>query len=329
MQSRRRFLAASAAGLATTLSGLSPQAFAQQGKTVRIVVGFPAGGGTDVIARLIAEKLRGSYAPAVIVENRVGAAGRIGIDYVKNSDPDGNTMLFTPDFLMTVYPHSFRKLGYDPLRDFTPVATCAKSMLTITAGPGLPSNVNTVPEFVQWCKANPKQASYATTSAGATPHFVGVMLSKATGVDMTAVHYKGGAPALQDLLGGQIPVSMNPVGEVLPYVKSGKIRVLAVTGAKRSMFLPDVPNMVESGYRDIVVEAWLGFFVPSRTPADAVSRLAMAIGEAARSDEVSQSFLKFGNEVSVTTGANFVSLVRSDIERWGPVVKASGFTAED
>lgn len=207
MQSRRRFLPASAAGLATTLSGVSPQAFAQQGKTARIVVGFPAGGGTDVIARLIAEKLRGSYAPAV--------------------------------------------------------------------------------------------------------------------------HYKGGAPALQDLLGGQIPVSMNPVGEVLPHVKSGKIRVLAVTGAKRSMFLPDVPNMVESGYKDIMVEAWLGFFVPPKTPADTVSRLATAIGEAARSDEVSQSFMKFGNEVSVTTGANFVSLVRGDIERWGPVVKASGFTAED
>jgi tripartite-type tricarboxylate transporter receptor subunit TctC len=329
MPSRRRFLATSAAGLASALSGMSPQLFAQPGKTARIVVGFPAGGGTDVIARLIGEKLRGSYAPAVIVENKVGAAGRIAIDFVRNSDPDGSTMLFTPDFPMTVYPHSFRKLSYDPLRDFTPVATCAKSTLCVSAGPGLPSNINTVAEFVQWCRANPKQASYATTSAGATPHFTGVMLSRASGVEMTAVHYKGGAPALQDLLGGQVPMSVNPIGEVLPYVKSGKLRVLAVTGAKRSTFLPDVPNMVESGYKDIVVEAWLGFFVPSKTPADVVARLAAAIGDAARGDDVTQSFLKFGNETSVATGPNFVSLLRSDIDRWGPVVKASGFTAED
>ena len=327
MSSRRRFLAASA-GLAA--AGLSPRAFAQAaGKTVRVIVPFPAGGGTDVLARLVAEKLRGSYAPAVIVENRPGAAGRIAVDYVKAGDADGSLMLFVPDFLMTVYPHSYKKLSYDPFRDFTPVAVVGKSQLALCAGPGLPDSVRTVGELVQWFRANPARAAYATTSAGATPHFVGVMLSRAANLDLTPVHYKGGAPALQDLLGGQIPVSVNPVGEILPYARAGKLRVLATTGPSRSRFLPDAPNMAESGYKDIVVEAWLGFFAPSKTPPAAVARLSAAIGEAVKAEEVIQSFLKFGNEVAYAAPAAFAKLLRDDTERWGPIVKASGFTAED
>lgn len=327
MRSRRRFLSAAVAGLAAGFSSRSfPQAI---GKTVRVIVGFPAGGGTDVIARLIAEKLRGSYAPSVIVENRVGAAGRIAVDYVKNADPDGSVMFFTPDFIMSVYPHSYRKLGYDPIRDFAPVAIGAKSMLALCAGPMLPANVNTVTQYVQWAKANPKQAFYATTSAGATPHFVGVMLTRATGLSLTAVHYKGGAPAIQDMLGGQIAVSVNPVGEILPYAQSGKIRVLAVTGSRRSRFLPEVPTMVESGYSDIVVEAWLGFFVPAKTPPETVSRLSAAIGEAVKSPDIMESFSKFGNDAAYVGPAEFAATLKADIERWGPVVRASGFTAED
>lgn len=327
MSSRRRFLALSAGLVA---GGIAPRAFAQPaGKVVRVIVPFPAGGGTDVLARLVAEKLRGTYAPSVIVENRPGAAGRIAIDYVKAGDADGSLMVFIPDFLMTVYPHSYRKLSYDPLRDFVPVAVVGKSQLALCAGPGLPDNIRTVGDFVQWCRANPAKATYATTSAGATPHFVGVMLARAANLDITAVHYKGGAPALQDLLGGQVPVSVNPVGEILPYARAGKIRVLATTGPSRSRFLPDAPNMVESGYRDIVVEAWLGFFAPAKTPAATVARLSAAIGEAVKADEVTQSFLKFGNEVAYVAPAAFATLLREDIARWGPIVKASGFTAED
>ena len=327
MFSRRRFLAVTA-GLAA--AGLSPRAFAQAAaKPVRIVVPFPAGGGTDVLARLVAEKLRGGYAPSVIVENRPGAAGRIAVDYVKAGDADGTQLLFSPDFLMTVYPHSYRKLSYDPVRDFTPVATVAKSGLALCAGPGLPDSAKTVNDFVQWCRANPARATYATTSAGATPHFVGVMLARAANLDLTAVHYKGGAPALQDLLGGQVPVSVNPVGEILPFARSGKLRVLATTGSARSRFLPEVPTMIEAGYKDVVVEAWLGFFAPGRTPADTVARLSAAIGEAIKSEDVVQAFAKFGNDVSYVAPAAMAGLVRTDIERWGPVVKASGFTAED
>ena len=217
-------------------------------KTLRIIVPFPAGGGTDVAARLIADKLRGNYAPVVIVENRVGASGRTGVEAVAHAAPDGTTLLFTPDFLMTVYPHSFARLGYDPLADFMPIALIARSGLALAAGPALPSSVKNVRQYVDWARANPKQAFYATTAAGGTPHFVGVMLARDAGVALSPVHYKGGAPALQDLMGGQIPVSINPIGELLPQLAGGRIRVLAVTSDKRSKFLPDVPTMVESGF---------------------------------------------------------------------------------
>src|SRR5881394_3702031 len=263
-------------------------------KTLRIIVPFPAGGGTDVLARIVAEKLKDNYAPAVIVENRVGASGRTGVEAVKNADPDGTTLLFTPDFLMTVYPHSFKKLSYDPLKDFVPIALIARSGLALAAGPALPAEVKTVRDYVAWAKASPKNAFYATTSAGGTPHFVGVMLTRDSGVALTPVHYKGGAPALQDLLGGQVPVSVNPVGEVLPYARSGKVRILATTGKQRSKFLPEVPTLAESGFPQIVVERWLGFFAPAKTPPETVNRLAAAIAEAVKAPDTVQSFEKFG-----------------------------------
>lgn len=227
----------------------------------------------------VAEKLRGGYAPAVIVENRVGASGRTGVEAVKNAEPDGATLLFTPDFLMTVYPHSFRRLSYDPVADFAPVAIVARSQLALAAGPAVPSAVRGVRDYIEWVRVNPKSGLFATTSAG-------------------------GAPALQDLLGGQVPVSINPVGELLPHVKSGKIRVLATTGMERSEFLPEVPTMVES-------------------------RLADAIVAAACSDDAAEGMRKFGMRAQTLGPATFGAMLRTDLERWAPIVKASGFTAEE
>jgi tripartite-type tricarboxylate transporter receptor subunit TctC len=327
MLTRRHVLAASAAGFAAT--SFLPRAFAQAvQKPVRIIVGFPAGGGTDVIARILAERLRGPYAAAVLVENKPGAAARVAVEYVKNAEPDGSTMLFTPDFPITVYPHSFRSLNYDPLKDFTPVSPAARSMLTYNVGPGVPDNVKTLADFVQWCKANPSKAIYATTAAGGTPHFVGMMLATAAGIAMNPVHYRGGAPALQDLVGGHVPAAVNPISESMTQAKAGTIRILAVTGAQRSSFLPDVPTMREAGY-DVVVESWLGAFLPARTPAEIVNALSAAIADAAKSPQMSESLAKFGNTPAFQTPADFAATVKADIARWGPVVKASGFVAED
>jgi tripartite-type tricarboxylate transporter receptor subunit TctC len=307
----------------------APHAFAQAtSKTVRIVVPFPAGGGTDVLARIVGEKLRGGYAGSVVVENRVGASGRTGVEAVKTSDPDGNTLLFIPDFLFTVYPHSFRKLSYDPVADFTPVAIVARAGLALCAGPALPDKISSVKEYLAWAKSSPKNAFYATTSAGGTPHFVGVMLARDSGVALSPVHYKGGAPALQDLIAGQVPVSVNPIGEVLPYLKSGRLRVLATTGEARSKFLPDVPTLAET-YPQIVAAPWLAFFAPAKTPLDVVSRLAAVIADGVKAPETTASFEKFGYDVTTHGPASSLATLRADLARWRPIVKASGFTAED
>jgi tripartite-type tricarboxylate transporter receptor subunit TctC len=327
MNRRKIVLAAAAAAAAPAMA---PWARGQTtGRNLRIVVPFPAGGGTDVLARIIAEKLRGNYAPVVLVENKVGASGRTGVESVKNAAPDGTTLLFTPDFLLTVYPHSFRKLAYDPLKDFTPIALVARSALGLAAGPGLPDSIATVKDYVAWARANPRKAFYADTSPGGTPHFVGVMLSQASGVPLTPVHYKGGAPALQDLVGGQVPVSINPLSELLPQLRSGKIRLLAVTSPERSRFVPEVPTMTESGFPSIAFSSWLGFFAPAHVPQDVVKRLANGIADATAHGEAQQSILKFAMEPAAMTPVGFAATLKADLERWGPIVKASGFSAED
>jgi tripartite-type tricarboxylate transporter receptor subunit TctC len=326
MPTRRQALARILA--ATAAVGAAARAFAQAKRPLHLVVGFPAGGGTDVIARILADRLRVPFASSVIVENKPGAAARVSVDYVKNAEPDGGVMLFTPDFPITVYPHSFRALSYDPLRDLAAVAPAAKSMLTYCVGPAVPASVASLAGFVQWCKAHPESANYATTAAGGTPHFVGVMLASAAGIAMTPVHYRGGAPALQDLLGGHVPAGVNPISETLSLARSGTLRILAVTGVRRSPFLPEVPTMREQGY-DVVVEGWLGAFVPAATPRAIVQALGAAINEAARSPDMAESLAKFGNEPAFQTPEEFAATVRADIVRWGPVVKASGFVAED
>ena len=324
MIDRRRLIAGSAAGLL-----LAGRATAQTvKKPVHIIVGFPAGGGTDVTARVLAEALRGSYASAVLVENKPGASARLAVEYVKNAEPDGSVMLFTPDFPMTLYPHSFKSLSYDPLTDFTPVSPATTSMLSLNVGPAVPASVKTLGDYVQWCKANPDKASYGTTSAGATPHFAGVMLSQESKVPMNPVHYRGGAPALQDVVGGHIGASYNPTSESMPLHQAGTIRILAVTGAKRSQFLPDVPTMVEQGF-NVVVESWLGVFLPAKAPADVLRALSAAMRQASQSAAMKDSLAKFASVATYQTPEEFTQTIKDDLKRWGPVVKASGFVAVD
>jgi len=327
MLNRRHLLAASATSLLT--AGTLSRTLAQTvKKPVHVIVGFPAGGGTDVTARVLAQALHGAYASTVIVENKAGASARLAVDYVKNTEPDGSVMLFTPDFPMTLYPHSFKSLSYDPLKDFTPVAPVTTSMLSYNIGPAVPPSVKTLADYLAWCKANPDKANYATTSAGATPHFTGVMLSSEAKVQLNPVHYRGGAPALQDVVGGHIPASVNPISESMPLYQAGTVRSLAVTGAKRSRFVPDVPTMVEQGY-NVVVESWLGVFLPAKAPADVLRALSAAMKEASQSATMRENLAKFAGEATFQTPEQFTETIKEDIKRWGPVVKASGFVAVD
>ncbi len=297
-------------------------------KVVHIIVGFPAGGGTDIVARVLAQALQGNYASSIIVEDRPGASARLAVEYVKNAPPDGSVMLFTPDFPMTLYPSSFKALKYDPLTDFIAVGPAAKGALVLVVGPGVPADVKTLKDFIAWCKTNPGKADVADTSPGATPHFTTVMLGQEAKVTLTPVHYRGGAPAMEDLISGHVPASVNPVSEVMAFATAGKIRALAVTGERRTPFLPDVPTMKEQGF-NVVVESLSGVYVPAKTPDATVAALNAAIRKAAASKQMIDSLAKFGTEPASMTTAEFTAWIKDEIARWRPVVKASGFKALD
>ena len=326
MYSRRQFLATVAAGAAA----FSLRSVAQEGvKQVSITVSFPAGGATDILARLIADGLRRNYAPTVVVEDRPGAGGRIGTEYVKNGKNDGSVLLFTPAFPMLIFPQVYKNLPYDTLRDFVPVGIGARGgALALSIGPAVPASVKTVADFVQWCKENPKRAVFGAPS-GSGQHFAGAMFARAAGIVLDLVPYKGGAPQIQDLLGGHIPASVNPVAEALPHAQAAKLRVLATTGARRSTSLPDVPTMLELGYKDVLFQDWLGMFAPAGTPSAIVTRLNSAMAEVMKTDHAVDGLAKLGMEAEIVTAERFAEMVKADYERYRVIVQATGFTAND
>lgn len=329
MISRRSFSTAGAALVAAALLD-SRHAISQAARAARIVVGFAPGGSTDAVARLLADKMRGgSLGANVIVENKPGAGGRIGAEYVKNAEPDGNTLIVTPDAIMYLYPHVYRNLPYHVMRDFTPVVRVSTTVLSVFAGSGLPESVRTVAEFITYAKANPKSAVYATAGAGATVHFTGVMIEKASAVALAAAHYRGAAPAIQDLIGGQIPVFIGGLGDGLPMVKAGRIRSLGTTGPVRSPLLPEVPTLVEQGFKDIVVVEGFGLYAPIKTPAAAVAKINQEVRELLKAKDVIDRLATFGFEPGGESPEEFARTVAFEFERWGPVVRASGFKAED
>jgi tripartite-type tricarboxylate transporter receptor subunit TctC len=327
MPIRRHFIAAAA--LAAAAFALSAQAQTTIDKTLKIVVGFPPGGSADTVARLLADQLRGTYAPTVIVENKAGAGGRLGVQAVKTGEADGTQILVTPASILTIYPHVYKKLGYDSLADFTPVSSLANVTFALSVSSAVPASVKTVADYIAWAKANPKDANYGSPAAGATPHFVGVMLGRAGGVALNHIPFKGGAPLVSDLLGGQVQSGVNVVSEVLQHQLSGKLRILAVSSAKRSKFLPGVPTMAESGFKDVAADEYFGVFVPSKTPADVVTKLNTAIRAALKTKPVIEGLEKASFDVGGESQEEFGKIIKSELERWGPVVKASGFSSEE
>ena len=331
MGDRRKFLKESA-GL-MMMGAIGPPGIswgqAQSAAAATIVSGFPAGGMGDNVARPIADKLRGHYAKTVIVESRTGAGGRIAVEYVKRAAPDGMTILQIPSSPMVLYPHTYKKLNYDPLADFTPVCSTVTYAFSMTAGPGLPVDIRTVADYIGWAKANPQQANYGVPAAGSALHFAGMMLQKSAGVELTSVPYRGGAPLLNDVLGGQIPVSINVVGEVLQHVRSGRLRSLAMTSAQRSPFLPEVPTFSEQGFGDVVVQEWLGWFLPAGTPQEMVRNLNSQVREALQQPELVAALAGHALEPRHQPAEEFARIVKADFDRWAPVVARTGFKADE
>lgn len=308
--------------------GFAEAALAQDkiDRPVKILVGFAAGGTADVMARVVADKMKDTLGVPVIVENRPGAVGRIAADAVKAAAPDGTTIMVMPIGPMVVVPHTYKTLSYDPIRDFAPIGMGSTFQLAVAAGPQ--SGAKTWADYVAWAKANPGKASYATSGAGSLPHFYGVMVSRAAGIEMLHVPYKGSAAYMNELIGGNVPTAVDAIADLTEQHRAGKIRILASSGTKRSTAVPDVPTFAELGVNGVEAEGWFGFFAPAKTPKAIVDLLNRSLNQALRSPDVADRLTNLGMDPAPTTAEEFGRIVAADYAKWGPVVKASGFTAD-
>ncbi|MCK1579746.1 hypothetical protein IVB03_09205 [Bradyrhizobium sp. 168] len=325
MITRRDILIASA-GVALSAAFRTPQALGQPlPKAAHILTGFTPGL-QDALARLVAGQMS-DYAKTIVVETRPGAGGRIAVEAVKSADPDGSVMLFAPLGFMMFFPHVYKTLRYDP-RDFTPVSTVASTPTLVTVGPKVPGEVETLADFVAWCRANPKLATFGTPGAGTTLHFLGTMLGRSAGFDFLHVPYQGNG-AIQDLMKGVISAAVMPIGSALGLVQSGDLRAMATTGPRRSPFVPAVPTVREAGYPSLEDLTWFAFFVPATTRAPVVDRLNDAIQAALRTDEVRVGMAKLAVEPDSIAMGDFARLIASESERWKTIVRATGFVPTD
>ncbi len=320
---RRPFLFGTAAGLAAAPALLHAQA---DKPPIRILVGFPPGGSADVIARLLAERMReGLGGQQLAVDNKPGAAGRIAIDLLKNSAPDGQTLMVMPSGPVVLFPHVFKKLSYDAQKDLAPVSQLASFQFAIVSGPK--SDVKNIAEMMAKVKTDPAGATYGTSGNGTVPHFLGVMLGEAAGVSLQHVPYQGGAPAMTALLGGHIGYNVDVLSESLEQHRAGKVRILAVTGAQRSPLVPDVPTLREQGVA-LDASAWFAMYGPAGLPRETAGRLQQAAAAAIRDATVQQRFAALGLEPIGSTPEQLAAVQRADFLKWAAPVKATGYQAD-
>lgn len=325
---RRDFLRSSAALGGLAAAGLP--AWAQNPANINLWSGFPMGGGLgDQVNRPVLDALRGKFPQNIIYDAKPGAGGRIAAEFVKRSAPDGNTLYGCPSTVMTLHPHVFKKLPYDTMADFVPVVGLCSYTAVFTAGPGLPAEIRTVADYLKWAKANPTQANYGIPATGSSLHLAGAMLSKQAGVDMQAVAYRGGAPLLTDLRGGQVPVSFNVVSEVLPHIKAGALRALAVSAPTRWKALPDTPTLTELGYKEVAFVDWLAWYGPTGIPAAKIQSINGAVNEVLKTAAMQDSLQRNGLEPLIVTPDRLGTIVRENHAFWQNVVKVTGFTPED
>jgi len=290
---------------------------------IKIVVPYPPGGNSDVTARLIADKMKDLLGQTVIVENKPGASGRIGAEYAKTQPADGTTLLVVNPALFVVSPVVFSKLPYDPDADFTPVSLTATYQFCLSVP--ATSTIKSVKELIEWMKKNPNQANYGSPAAGSLPHFFGLMISRAAGVEMVHTSYNGSAPLATALIGGQIPMGIDSY-DVQSSYHPDKIRILATAGTARKN--PEIPTFIELGYKDIEGVGWNAMVAPAKTPKPMVDKLSAAIVKAVKMPDVAEKIEKMGNEPVGTTPEELAAILKRDRERWTPIIKASGFKAE-
>lgn len=319
---RRAFVQSMVGGLAWC-AGSEPKA--QSVMPLRVVFPFPTGGSGGALARLVADWLAAGLGQPVIVDNRPGAGGRIGVHMVRDAAPDGTTLLVSPIAPMALYQHVYKSLGYDPLADFRPITQLATFEFGLAVGAGVPAR--TVAELVAWVKANPEKANYGSPAPGTLPHFLGVWFGRSAGIDWRHIGYGATARPMNDLLSGHIPIVLYSTNELVELHKAKRIRVLATSAGERSVFLPDVPTFREAGY-DIEATGWFGLFAPDGIPDAMVDRLNRTIVGALQSADARDRIRALGLNATGTSAEAFARIQRADAARWAPAVRDSGFTGE-
>jgi tripartite-type tricarboxylate transporter receptor subunit TctC len=294
-------------------------------RLIKVVVPFPAGGPTDLLARMVSQRLSAILGQGVIVENEAGAGGRTGSQAVARANPDGYTLLLGGTNSNAMTRALYKNLSYDPIKDFTAVASIATDSNALVVVPSVPAR--TIAELVQYAKRNPGKL-VSGAALGIFPHFALELLKVRTEIDMIFVPYKGAAPAITDLLGGQIQMSAAAKSVLLPHIQAGKVRALAVTSATRWPELPQIPTMLESGFAGYPSEIWFGLLAPAATPGPIVARLNAAINECLGAAELHESFAKLGLEVKIGAPSDFTAAIADDARIWEGIVKETGIKLE-
>jgi tripartite-type tricarboxylate transporter receptor subunit TctC len=319
MAALRRFLAV----FVLLLLALTARA---EDRPIRILVGFPPGGESDLVARLLADGMRVALGVPVIVENKPGASGMLAAEALKAAAPDGNTIMVSPIAVTVFAPLTHARLRYDPVKDFAPVSLVANFQMALAVGPAAPAT--TLREYIEWARADPRKATYGVPLAGGPTHFFGVMLAQAAGVEMTAVPYKGSAALVTDLLGGQVPAAISVVSQLIKHHEAGKVRLLATSGSQRSPLAADVPTFRELGFTAIEGTGWQAVHTVAGTPRARIERLAAAIGATVRARDVSAQLNAIGLEPVGSTPDELARRMAEDTARWAPAIRASGFRAD-
>ena len=313
--------------LGFALAILSGLAFSQADtRPIRVLVGFPPGGSTDVVARIMTERLRESLGRPVIVENKPGNGGQVAAQQLKAAAPDGTTLMLTIDHTHVTIPLTFKEPGYDPLKDFTPIVGVAQYYNAMAASSK--ANIKDLKDLAAFLKANPKEANFGIPAAGSVPQFAGLIVAKSLGVEMTPIPYKGGAPLVQDLIAGQVPLGFGSLTELIEHHRAGRLRVLAVSGTQRAKAAPEIPTFQELGLKGIDKNPWLAFFGPAGLPPAFVERFNAAVRGAMNAPEVRERFVSLGVEAAPSTPAELRQWVQDALAHWGPVIRDSGYVLQ-
>jgi tripartite-type tricarboxylate transporter receptor subunit TctC len=325
--SRRALVLGAAAAVATFSATFSGGAFAQAypAKPIRLVVGYPAGGASDVAARIVAQKMSEHLGQAIVVDNRPGSAGNIGADNVAKSPADGYTLLLGT-ISLSVNPSLYPKMTYDPVKDFTAVSMISSTPFLLVVNPQAP--YQSTRDLLTAARAKPGAINYATAGNGSGSHLFTELLSSTANIKLTHVPYKGAAPAMNDVLGNTVSLTFDNIITTLPLVKSGKLRALAVSTKKRSVVAPDIPTLDEGGVTGFDATAWFGLFAPTGTPKDIVAKLNNEVHEALKDPTVKDKLLQLGAEPMADTPEQFESFFKAEVAKWGRVVKSAKVTID-